>query len=168
MNEPGCVRRNTIIHTSFQDGPHPTDRRTAQIPCDWYRVKVETDSSERATGCCGRLISIKRGTAPIFEGEIATLPFAMAENPDAIAKTIFPAAPEFLDILGITDNGVILALHKFVGATSVNWNDMFSLPGEYVFRIVVVSANATAASIDLLFHWTLKRATSSISWQTAN
>lgn len=168
MGDPGCVRPNTAFNLSFQDGPHPTDIRRIQIPCDWYRVRVESGSTQRAVGCRGRLIWIKKDGTTVLEGEIVTLPFALAENPDAINKTIFPGAPEFLDVLGITENSVILALHKFVGASSINWDDIFSLPGEYVLRIVVVSDNAVPVSIDLLFQWTLKRATSRISWQTAD
>lgn len=135
----------------------PTTRRPTviAIPCTYYRIKIDAIGGN-FTGCRGRILSIARGGSPVFSGEIATLPFAQAENPDAISKTIQPGAPEYLDLLAITnENKVTLALHKFTGSNSIDWNSMFAYAGDYIFEIVVLSTDPAPLPIKLLFRWTL-------------
>jgi hypothetical protein len=159
MNDPGCRRPNTAINVSDIAYNH----LSIQTRCDWYRVKVETRGTENICGCRGRLISIKRGEAVLLSGENPVLPFAPYERSDAVAKTIHPNVPEYLDLLAITEfNQVIIILHEFQGSTSVNWPDIFSLQGDYLIEIAVVSDNAPSASLRLLFKWRLNRTASEI------
>jgi hypothetical protein len=163
ISDAGCFRPNTTLNFVLRDDGVVDQKNTIiKIPCNWYRIKVVA-SGGTFIGCRGRIISIKRGEAQVFSGEIAILPFAPSEKEDAISKSIYEGAPEYLDLFALTENSkVTLALHKFIGSNSVNWTDMFSLAGDYRFEILVISAESVAASTSLLFRWTLNPATSEI------
>jgi hypothetical protein len=142
MSDVGCHRPNTTItFTIFNDDGVVGQRKTVlQVPCTYYRLKVET-SGGNSHGCQGRIVSIKRGDVPVFAGEKAILTFVPAEKPDSLSKTIYQGDAEHLDMLAITDrNQVIITSQGFSGASSVNWNDMFAKAGNYIFEIVIVSS----------------------------
>jgi hypothetical protein len=99
-SDPGCKRPNTTITaTALNNVGVPIQ---ARVPCDWFRIKVEADCGVAVSGCKGRLIEIRRGADVIVAGEDLTLPFAPGERDEAIAKTIYPSVPEYLDFLAIT------------------------------------------------------------------
>lgn len=124
----------------------------------YYRIKV---SAEHGTvfSCKGRLESLKRGSQKIIPEPI-DLPFAPAKNPDHANKTIHVEHPEHVDFLFIAnDNHVEVTPPNFYGPSNVEWSTLFSVPGDYVFDIGVLSPTSQA-SITILFHWTGKRDTS--------
>lgn len=154
-NDLGCKRPNVSLGT--QDGA---------VRCDWYRLKVETASNVPVSGCQGRLVEILRAGNPVFSGEKITLPFAYGSEPDATAKTIHPGVAEHLDFLAVTyDNRILLTAHGQLSG-SINWNDIFSLPGDYLLRIVIVSPNADSCPVDVWLSWTLDHATTRVTHQT--
>ena len=128
IDDPGCVRPKTEIRRRnappsaplFEPPmvyfpPETTTVRTVigrgfysvsepAMSVTYYRVKVEADSIECVRNCFGRLIEITKEGTVIFSGEPILLPFAPAEQPNAIRKDVFQVAPEFLDFLYITDS----------------------------------------------------------------
>lgn len=186
MYDPGCVRRidnlpastdsstttTTITVFSYAVGdaiekpPEPKPQSKAPSPfwrTNYYRVKVEALGTQQIEGCRGRLLSIRRGTIPILEGEAIDLPFALANQPDALCKTIRSGAPEYLDFLTITDdNTVLVTTPGFIGPSSIDWGALFLSPGEYHFDIRIMSQLAPPEPVHLLFKWTGTRSTSDI------
>jgi hypothetical protein len=117
----------------------------------YYRVKV-TAKNGTVGDCRGKLISLKRQSKSMV-GDII-LPFAPSENADALNKTIHENDNEHLDFLFIHDTGhVELTPYKFLGPSGVDWQNLFSEPGDYAFDIRVFSPAAQAA-ITIFFHWT--------------
>ena len=150
MNDPGCRRSNTVIQHRIVPSMSPVE-----MMCDWLRIRVDSDCSENITGCKGRLIHIKRDGAFILSGETPILPFAPAENDDAIDKTIYPGIPEFLDFMFVTHlSQVCMTPYGFVGSTSVDWRNLFSQTGVYEIRLAVLAAQGAPALINIDFDWT--------------
>jgi len=165
--DPGCKRSNTVITQTGRQSPSG-ELITVQAKCDWYRMKVETiPGGLPQTGCCARLTTIKRGDNVLMSGESPLLSFAPGEQPDATNKTIHPDVPEFVDVVAVTygeQPQVFLPLHGNRASSSVDWANIFSLPGDYYFEVSVVSEKAPTVNARLLFHWTLNPATSKASW----
>ncbi|MDB5578298.1 MAG: hypothetical protein JWR80_3474 [Bradyrhizobium sp.] len=150
MNDPGCVRPNTKIVA----GPNK------DVVATWYRIKVEALGTSTLRECRGRLVAIERGSGNLLLGETPTLNFSQG---DPLSKTISPGVAEHLDFLVANDtHGAHVAVVPEHLSQAVQWNDLFSLPGDYRIRIAVVSTNSPPASIDLIFRWTLNPRTSEV------
>jgi hypothetical protein len=61
------------------------------------------------------------------------------------------------------DNRVMFAVPHEQLSSSINWSEMFSLPGDYNIRAAVISSESTV-EIELLFMWRMNRATAEITW----
>jgi hypothetical protein len=169
MSDPGCVRRNTVYTETLMlpDGGVGQPRQfIRQTKCDWYRIRVDAEHGNIAN-CRGRLLSITRAGTQLLAGEMPILPFAPGEQPDAAAKTIHEGVPEYLDVLAIFENNhVIVALYRGLGSSSINWNQIFSLAGDYTIKVAITSPDAARATIDLMFMWRQDRATAQIVSQS--
>jgi hypothetical protein len=159
MNDPGCVRRNATLATQFRTDSQPNIVQQVQRSVDYYRLKVESDFSGAATDCCGHLVAIKRGAAPLFEGENLLLTFAPAERPDSTAKTICHGIPEYLDFLVIAEGDeVILPTLGFRGPSGISYDQLFSISGDYTLRVVISSSSLNiSVPVELIFSWPLAR-----------
>lgn len=156
QNDTGCYRPNTPTRN-----PHAP---LETILSTWFRIKVRVVGIEPQTGCKGRLVSIKRAGTEFLAGETPLLPFAPHDGADSLSKTIYPNVPEFVDLLTLIPNEVLLVLRGHI-SPGVQWGDLFSLSSDYILRIVVVSDHLTSEPIDLLFRWTLDPVTSRIEQQ---
>jgi hypothetical protein len=183
MDDSGCVRPNAIIRQlirlpqstssavlsgGLETGTTLTPGNLISRPLapaletkgTYYRIKVSA-AADYAPECKGRLEWMRRGSLLLI-GEPILLPFAPSEAPDSISKRIHIGAPEYLDFLFISDfNRVVLTTLNFSGPSSISWETLFAVSGEYMFHIKILSP-AGVASIDLLFRWTGNRATSEI------
>lgn len=158
MNDPGCTRPNTEVSMPSQHNGAVTVREIFT----WFRVRVEAVGSTNIANCTARLVSIKRGDTELLAGETPPIPFAPNEGYDALLKTVNAGVPEYIDLLAANDtDGVLLPLRGHI-SKAVQWGEIFALPGDYTFRVVIVSSNAPSASIKLRFRWTLRPATSQI------
>lgn len=143
-------------------------RRENSITATYYRIRVETDGTAQVPKCHGRLLEIKRGDEIIFDGEPADLPFAPSESADAIEKTIHDKAPEYLDFIAITsENKVFITTHEHKGSSSIDWENLFPVAGEYQFRIAIASMSPTII-IEPILKWTGDRQTSEMVCPVAN
>jgi hypothetical protein len=139
------------VETHFTQGPKAR----------YFRLRVEVTHGNHVSECAGRMVRI---IAPdgVVTRENLRLPFAQAEEPDAISKNIQKDAPEYMDAIAITeDNQVLVPTYQWKVPNSVNWVEMFKDSGDYKLEIAVLSPNAPTARINLLFHW-------SGDWRTAS
>jgi hypothetical protein len=158
MNDAGCILRN-IIYTETFMVPDQRTQFVKQSRCDWYRIRVDAQNGN-VPSCQARLISVKRGDSPLLTGDAPPLPIAHAP---AAGKTIHEGVSDYIDLLAIFENNTVdLCVPKERRASSINWSDMFSLPGDYGIRIAVTSPEAPTASIDVILRWTQDRVTSEI------
>jgi hypothetical protein len=153
MSDPGCYRGNVTLHDGMR--------------CDWHRLKVEANSDVVVTGCKGMLVQVRRGNGILLSGEKMTLPFAHSDAPDATSKTIYPGAAEYIDFLSVRYDNKISFTPIGSFSSSIDWNDMFSLAGDYEIQIVVVASNAPSSIVDLLFSWNLSHAKANIKLMPA-
>ncbi|MGA7433874.1 MAG: hypothetical protein WBW35_25870 [Xanthobacteraceae bacterium] len=156
MNDPGCVHRN-ITYTEqlvlAMPGQQPA-HFPKQARCDWYRIRVSAENGS-IPGCRGRLLSVKRGGNELLNGENPPLQFTHNEPDRDVA--INEGVSEYLDLLGILyDQRVVLAVPLHRRSSSIQWNDMFSLAGDYEIRAAVTSPHTSAAPIDLILRWNLQ------------
>ncbi len=155
MDDPGCVRKRTVL-TQIDKYGNVIDR----TPVTYYRVKVIAASSATVTGANGRLISMSKNGDTLISGENINLTFASADLPDAIAKTIRTGAPEYLDILIISDDNVVrFAAHNNRIPSTIDPDKLFIEPGNYEIDIRIVSDNAQFVSLKFSFKWTGDRET---------
>ena len=151
LEPPGTVSFTGAVYDNsmFTD----VDRGT------YYRIKVTAENGT-IPSCNGKLISLKREKKLIAEPIL--LPFAPANNADALSKTVHENSSEHLDFLFISDsNHVELTPHGFQGPSAVRWQSLFDMPGDYSFDIQVLSPTAQDV-ITVLFHWTGTRETSKL------
>lgn len=176
MNDPLCVRPNTIITTYFANPIAGRQNMTIQpstgiqilssIEATYYRIKVEADCLGSISNCCGYLLAIEKDGAIIFDGETPLLPFTPALDPDATAKTIRAGVPALLDFLYITaNNEVRLPIHG-AKSSSVNFDKLIAQNAKYVLRIVVTSADSIPINIVINLNWNGDRNTAELSPST--
>jgi hypothetical protein len=161
-NEPGCVRPNTVITSQSQAlGGTVVQGR---VKCDYYRIKVEADGIASVADARGHLVSIKRDSTIVCDGENLPLTFAPAEQPDTRAKLICNGQPEYLDLFAITiDNRVLLITKDFAYPSSIQPDKLFSEAGTYIFRVIVSTPATVATSLDVTLTWSGHRQTAKIS-----
>jgi hypothetical protein len=124
----------------------------------YYRVKVTAENGT-LLACTGKLISLKRGEKRLIAEEIS-LPFAPANNADALNKTVHNGRAKHLDFLFISDsNRVELTPHNFQGPSAVDWQSLFSVHGDYFIDIKILSPVAQS-TITIVFNWAGNRETS--------
>ena len=124
MDDPGCVRPNTIITAGFRlpDGTF----RGGQVTSTYFRIRVDTETASPVVNCRGRLIAITRDGATILQGENLALPFASHGMADALAKRIDPGVPEYLDLIAITADGhVLIATPNFIVPSAIKHTSYF-------------------------------------------
>jgi hypothetical protein len=159
----GCFWPNTIV-TSTKFTNQPDDGGLQQIierrQCDWYRVKLDADGGS-IPGCRARLISIKRDDVPIFASD--TPPLQIAHHGQDEPVTVHEGISEYVDFLAIyEDNVVDICVPPNRRTSALDWDNMFSKPGNYRIRVSVVSPNAETDSIDVTLNWTGDKATSDL------
>ncbi len=156
MKDAGCVRRDTI-YTEFFTAPGQPPQLLKQTKCDWYRVRVAA-LNHNVTNCRGQILSVTRAGNNVLAGENPSVTFAPGNQADAMAKTIHVGVPEYLDFLTVfEDNRAELAVPLGLQSSSINWRDIFAQAGDYTIEVAVTTPDATTASIELLFKWTLDR-----------
>jgi hypothetical protein len=145
-----CIRPNTVV--SFLN---------RKIVCTYYRIKVEADCSGHVSDCRGHLLFIKHGNKIIFQGENIILPFAHSDKNDAV---VYEGVPEYLDFLVITDdNEISSATRGFKVPSSINYQELFSQPGDYEFDVVISSPKGPSVSIKPVLKWSGDRLTSKMT-----
>jgi hypothetical protein len=157
MNEAGCFRANSII--TFQAVQGGVLKRH-QVPCDYYRLRVEAASPTPVTHTSGHLVSIKRDGQIICDGENLQLTFAPAERDDTTSKMLLSGLPVYLDLLATTDEDqVLLTTQNFTYPSSIAYDELFAEHGLYTLHVVVSSPDSIAAAIDIVLNWNGRRAT---------
>jgi hypothetical protein len=164
MNDPGCVHRNvpcsellTLMHGQ------PT-QYVKQNRCDWYRIRVDAENGNIA-GCSGRLLSVKRGGNELLAGENPPLPFTHSVDGNA---NVHEGVSEFLDLMGVLhDQRIVLAVPANRRSSSIQWNDMFALAGDYEIRAIIIAPSVPAVPIDLLLRWNLQPNSAKIETRSA-
>jgi hypothetical protein len=171
--DPSCVRPDSkITYFPVPNEPYPegvsitTNMSMAPFGTSedvtYYCLKVETKSVPSVAKCQGRLLWIDRGNERVL-GQPIILPFSPSENNDALNKEIRSGVPEYLDFMAITDyNRVRLTPPKHRHPSSVDYDKIFSAPGDYTLRIAITS-ETPPIQCDVEFKWTGDRATSEIT-----
>lgn len=121
-----------------------------------FRLKVESRSNIRITGCSGKLISICGPFGNyLFDHQYIQLTFTHSEHPDTVSKTIDKNAPIYLDILATWNgNSVKLCAYKDHFPNGFKWSSMFNDKGEYKLRIQVAGDLGPPVECLLKFIWT--------------
>lgn len=121
----------------------------------YYRLKVEAVGGFNVSGCRGRFVlGVRPSGKNLVEGENVTLPFAPAEDADAVNKTVHVGHAEYIDFLCVPDDDApYITAYENKGSSSINWGSLFNEIGDYRFTIAALSPNSTA-SAQVIFRWT--------------
>jgi hypothetical protein len=110
---------------------------------------------------------IKRGDERVLDAPII-LTFSPSENNDTLSKEIRSGVAEYLDFMVINDfNRVQLTPPKHRHTSFVDYNKIFSKPGDYIMRIAITSETPTV-QCDVEFKWTGNRETVEIACHEAS
>jgi predicted transcriptional regulator len=132
----------------------------------FFRLCVQTECATEIRNCVGHLTKIEKDGKVVFEDDSLDLPFAFADQPDSLAKTIFPNNPYYLDVLAFefkffkmwfAVKGGRLATDKF-------GNDIFEEKGEYILSVSVSGSDVPTQQVKLRFNW--QRDIDTVIWET--
>lgn len=130
----------------------------------FFRMQVETDCVNGIENCKGHLIRIEKDGKVVYDHDARELPFARADEPDSLAKTISPNVPYFLDVL-VTYHRVD-KVHFATKGHSPALNEkreyIFENRGEYILTVSVSGKDAPTATAKLKFDWNGQWFTSTI------
>jgi hypothetical protein len=150
---PGCVRPNTTLSVAVLDyftgkptGRHKSDTGT------YYRIRVEA-AGVGAIHCTASIPWIKRNGRDWFDGENLLMTFAPSERPNAETKEVRPGVPEYVDVLFVANDFVLPTTKGFIGPSSVDFENMFANPGEYVFHLVLTSPTSSPVGHEIKLIW---------------
>ena len=121
----------------------------------FFRLQVETDCVDGIENCKGHLIKIEKDGAIVYDHDAIELPFARANEPDCLAKTIFPGIPYFLDVL-VTYNrvhAVNFATKGHFPAFDQKREYIFGSNGEYILTVGVSGEGVPTVKTRLKFDW---------------
>ena len=147
----------------------------------FFRIKVETDCVNGVKNCVGNLLKIEKDGVVVFDHDTLKLPFAKAEDPKSLEKTVAQDTPEWLDVLAIylyqpppfsevetlvraynphalpkidDRDAIAIATKPHSHARDINGNYIFKKAGEYVLHITVIGDIAPTAKAKLKLSWT--------------
>jgi hypothetical protein len=154
MDLLGCRTEPTKITMADRSG-NPVGFKIAR----YFRAAVRTDNSEPIHECRGLLTEISKDGTILWGGDTQVIDFAPANAGDAQSKTIHQLN-EFLDILGITDQGEILICAPKLFWRFKSLSLIFSTPGDCFLTIEILGKNIGSVVERLKFYW-------SGSWETS-
>jgi hypothetical protein len=139
------------------------DAKFGTLNAYYYRVRIESNCIGDVAGCMGHLVSIKRNGTTLFAHESIAMPIAPGWRDNPTIKDIRDKVPEYLDVFFITDqNKIVLPAPNFLAPSTINYETLFSEPGEYVFHMIVSAPSTVSEEIDVPIKWTGDRKTSVI------
>ena len=137
---PGCV-----VDTKFGN---------SGTQVNYFRIKVTSESMKPLTKCTGFITSISKGGTVIMGHESVQLTFAPAHDPDALSKTLYARVPTFLDILAITEPGMVVICTKGFTIPFSIGGGVFNTHGVYIIRVTISGRRMSSVTASLKFDWT--------------